>query len=85
MVYFPSTWYYSQYSFKGGFFSEGGIRFSNLQHKIFQKTILNLKFKFPAKKHFTVIGGKLKFQAQDSFLEYLFLRFGDLKKFHRTF
>ena len=43
---------------KGGFFSESAIRFSDLQiskKKIFQKTILNLKFKF---------------QAQDSFLEY---------------
>ena len=27
----------------------------------------------------TVIGGKFKFEAQDSFLEYFFLRFGDLK------
>ena len=40
------------------------------KNKIFQKTILNMKFKF---------------QAQDSFLEYSFLRFGDLKKFHCTF
>ena len=57
----------------------------NLQKKIFQKTILNLKFKFPAKKHFTVIGGKFKFQAQDSFLEYFF--FGDLEiwKTNHTF
>jgi hypothetical protein len=42
---------------KGGFFSERAIRFSNLQiskTKIFQKTILGLKFKF---------------QVQDSFLE----------------
>ena len=37
----------------------------NLKKKIFQKAILNLKFKF---------------QAQDSFLEYFFWRFGDLKK-----
>ena len=44
-----------------------------------------MKFKFPAKIHFTEIGGKFKFQAQDSFLEYFFLRFGDLKKIHRTF
>ena len=29
--------------------------------------------------YFTVIGRKFKFQAQDSFLEYFFLRFGDLK------
>ena len=31
---------------KGGFFSESAIRFSNLQNKIFQKTILSLKFEF---------------------------------------
>ena len=51
--------------------------FLNLQisKKIFQKTILNLKFKFPAK--YTVIVRKFKFQAQDSFLEYFC--FGDLK------
>ena len=30
---------------------------------------------------YTVIGGKFKFQAEDSFLEYFFLRFGDLKNF----
>ena len=38
-------------STKGGFFSESAIRFSKLQiskKKIFQKTILNLKFKLPA-------------------------------------
>ena len=41
---------------KGGFFSESGIR--QISKKIFQKTILSLKFKF---------------QVQDSFLEYIFL------------
>ena len=51
---------------KGGFFSESVIRLSNLQisKKIFQKNILSLKFKF---------------QVQDSFWEYYFWRFGDLK------
>ena len=37
--------------FKGGFFSESAMCFSNLQiskNKMFQNTILNLKFKFPA-------------------------------------
>ena len=33
---------------KGGFFSESSIHFLNLQEKLFQKTILSLKFKFPA-------------------------------------
>jgi hypothetical protein len=53
---------------KGDFSSESAIRFSNLQIfkiKIFQKTILSLKFEF-------VIGGKSKFQVQDSFLEYFY-------------
>ena len=48
--------------------------------KIFQKTILILKFKFPANYSIllsrpTIIGGKFKFQLQDSFLEYSFWRF----------
>ena len=34
---------------KGGFFSESEMCFSNIQKKIFQKAILNLKSKFPAK------------------------------------
>ena len=33
---------------KGGFVSESAMCFSNLQKKLFQITILNLKFKFPA-------------------------------------
>ena len=41
------------------------FQISKSQKNIFQKTILNLKFKF---------------QAQDSFLEHFFWRFGDLKK-----
>ena len=45
---------------KGGFFSESVIGFSDLQiskKKMFQKTILSLKFKF---------------QVHDSFFEYFF-------------
>ena len=54
----------SDHQGKGGFFSESAMCFLNLQisKKIFQKTNLNLK---------------LKFQAQDRFLEYFY--FGDLK------
>ena len=48
---------------KGGFFSESAMRFLDLQKKLFQKTILSLKLQY------TVIGGKFKFQVQDSFLE----------------
>ena len=36
---------------KGAFFSESEIRFSNLPKKIFQKTILRLKFEIPAHIH----------------------------------
>ena len=54
---------------KGVFFLESAIRFSNLQEKILQKTILNLKFKF---------------QGQDSFLEYIFLEIWRFKKTNRT-
>ena len=42
----------------------------NLQKYIFQKTILNLEFKFPANNSKVLFGGKFKFQAQASFLEY---------------
>ena len=51
---------------KGGFFSEGEIRFSNLQNRLLQITILNLKFEIPA--HITV-NNLFKFQAQDGDLE----------------
>ena len=33
---------------KGGFFSESEIQFSNLQNKLLQITILNLKSEIPA-------------------------------------
>ena len=39
----------------------------NLQKKIFQKTILNLKFKIPA--HNSIILWNFEFQVQDNFLE----------------
>ena len=60
---------------KGSFYSESVIRFSNLQKKIFQVTILSLKFEF----FVYCYGEKFKFQVQDSDLEYFFWRFGDLK------
>ena len=50
---------------KGGFFSENAIRFFKSPKKIFQKTILSLKFKF---------------QVQDSFLEYFFFEIGRFEK-----
>ena len=60
---------------KGGFFSESAICFSDLQiskKKIFQKTILSLKFKFPTNNTLLLLVEKFKFQVQDSFLEYIF-------------
>ena len=65
---------------KGGFFSESAFHFLHLQiskKKIFQKTILSLKFEF-------VIGGEFKFQAQDSYLEYFFEDW-EIWKTNRTF
>ena len=47
------------------FFSESAIRFFKSPKKIFQKTILSLKFKF---------------QVQDSFLEYIFLEIWRFEK-----
>ena len=47
------------------FFQKEGIRFSNLQIskiKIFQKTILSLKFKFPANYSILLSAGKLNFK-----------------------
>ena len=65
---------------KGGFFSERAIRFSNLQIskiRIFQKTILSLKFKFPANYSILLLAGNLNFKFRIVFLEYFY--FGDLK------
>ena len=58
---------------KGGFLSESEIRFSNLQNKLLQITILNFILKFPP----IIVNNIFKFQAQDSDLEYFF--FGDLE------
>jgi hypothetical protein len=33
----------------------------------------NIPKNYPELEHFTVIGGKFKYQAQDSFLEYFFV------------
>ena len=64
---------------KGGFFSESVIRFSNLQKKIFQKTILGLKFKFPTNNSKALLAGNLNFKFRIVFWNISFLRFGDLK------
>ena len=52
------------------------IHFSNLQKKIFQVTILSLKFEF----FVYCYGEKFKFQVQDSDLEYFFL---EIRRFEK--
>ena len=67
---------------KGGFFSERAIRFSNLQIskiRIFQKTILTLKFKFPSNYSILLLAVNLNFKFRIVFWNIFFWRFGDLK------
>ena len=61
---------------KGGFFSESWIRFSNLQKKIFQKSILSLKFKFPANNSRQQMAENLNFKLRIVFWN---IFFGDLE------
>ena len=66
---------------KGDFFSESAIHFSDLQiskKNIFQKTILSLKFKFPANNTLLLLAGNLNFKLRIVFWNIFF--FGDLKK-----
>ena len=68
---------------EGGFFSESQIRFSNLQiskKKNFQKTILDLKFKFPANFSILLLAGNLNFKFRIVFLEYFFLEIWRFEK-----
>ena len=51
----------------------------NLQEKIFQKTTLNLKFKFPDKNTLLLLVGNLDFKLRIVFWNIFFWRFGDLK------
>ena len=69
-------------NFKGGFLSESAMCFSNLQFsrkKIFQKTILSLKFKFPAKNTLLLLAGNSNFKLRIVFWNIFFWKFGDLK------
>ena len=64
---------------KGGFSSESVIRFSNLQisrKKIFQKTILDMKFKIPAYNSIVLWAGILNFKCRIVFWNLFFWRFG---------
>ena len=65
---------------KGGFFSERAIPFQISKIKIFQKTILSLKFKFPANYSILILAGNLNFKFRIVFWNiFFFWRFGDLK------
>ena len=67
---------------KGGFFSESAIRFSNLpisSKKIFQKTILTLKFKIPTHNIILLWTGILNFKFRMVLWNILIWRMGDLK------
>ena len=59
---------------KGGFFSESALCFLDLQisKKIFQKTILSLKFKFPANYSILLLGGNLNFKLRIVFWNIFF-------------
>ena len=75
-------WFCKQ--FKGGSFQKVWFFFSNLQKNIFQKTILSLKFKFPANKTLLILAGNLNFKLRIVFWN---IFFGDLEvwKTNRTF
>ena len=63
---------------KGGFFSERADSFfksPNLQKKIFQKTILDLKFKIPALNSILLWAGILNFKFRIVFWIIFFWRF----------
>ena len=67
---------------KGVFFSESAMCFfkpPNLQKNIFQKTILNLNFEFPANNTLHLFAGNLNFKFRIVFWNIFFWRFGDLK------
>ena len=67
---------------KGVFFSVSVIRFfksPNFQKERFQKTILDLKFKFPSSNTLLLLAGNLNFKFRIVFWNFFFLRFGVLK------
>ena len=66
---------------KGVFFSESAMCFLDLQisKEIFQKTILSLKFKFPAICCLLLLAGNLNYKLRIVFWNISFWRFGDLK------
>ena len=73
-LYFHKVLKMIKYVLKVAFF-----QISKSQKNIFHKTILSLKFIFPANKTLLLLAGNLNFKLRIVFLEYFFLRFGDLK------
>ena len=72
---------------KGGFFSESSIHFLDLQiskKKLFQKTILSLKFKFPANYSILLLAGNLNFKLRIVFWNIFFWDL-EIQKTHHTF
>ena len=76
--YFNSNLFLNEYFLvltKGDFFSESTTRFLDLQiskKKIFQKTILNLKFKIPAQNSIMLWAGILNFKFKIVFWNIFF-------------
>ena len=69
--------------YKGGLFSESAIHFSNLpisKEKIFQKTILNLKFKFPTNNSEVLLAGNFNFKLRIDFWNIFFLEIWRFEK-----
>ena len=66
---------------KGVFFRKCDVFFKspNLQKNIFQKTILSLKFKFPANYSILCLAGNLNFKLRIVFWNIFLGGFGDLK------
>ena len=64
---------------KGGFFQKVQFGFFKSPNKIFQKTILNLKFKVPAHNIRLLWAGILNFKFRIVFLNIFFWRLGYLK------
>ena len=72
---------------KGGFFQKVQFVFqiSKSPKKIFRKTILNLKFKFPANNSEVILAGNLNFKLRIVFWNIFFFEFFEVWKTHRTF
>ena len=72
---------------KGGFFSKSAMCFLDLQisKKIFQKTILSLKFKFPANNSKLLLAGNLNFRLRIVYWNIFFFWDLEVWKMNRTF